>query len=366
MPSFIPGLELSRRFYEEAVRPILDQYFPDLPYAAAHIGAGSDILGFDTEMSTDHDWGPSVRIFLKDENADLADDIREALSHHLPHVFLGNPVNTVASPGEPDTHIMQIAAEGPVNHRVFAITLRDFMGQHLAYDIDQPLEAADWLTFPSQKLREITTGAVHYDGVGQLSELRERFAYYPHDVWLYLSAAGWQRIGQEEHLMPRAGHVGDELGSAVIGSRLVRDVMSLCFLMERQYAPYPKWFGSAFKQLQCADVLSPVLWRAQRAQTWREREAVLCEAYQHVARMHNALGITERLPEMVSGFHNRPFRVIRGEMFAEAIRAQITDPDVKRIASRRLIGSIDQISDSTDVRSDASWRHILRGLYTYL
>jgi hypothetical protein len=35
--------------------------------------------------------------------------------------------------------------------------------------------------------------------------------------------------------MGRAGYVGDELGAALIGSRLVRDMMRLCFLMERQY-----------------------------------------------------------------------------------------------------------------------------------
>ncbi len=30
---FLPGLELCRRFYEEAVHPLLTQYFPALPYA---------------------------------------------------------------------------------------------------------------------------------------------------------------------------------------------------------------------------------------------------------------------------------------------------------------------------------------------
>jgi hypothetical protein len=199
--------------------------------------------------------------------------------------------------------------------------------------------------------------------VGELTALREQLAWYPHDVWLYLLAVGWQRIGQEEHLMPRAGYAGDELGAALMGSRLARDVMSLCFLMEKQYAPYPKWFGTAFKQLDCAQALSPALWRAQRARTWQEREAALCKAFEFLARAHNALGITEELPETVSSFHDRPFKVIHGETFAQAICAQITDPEVERIASRRLIGSLDQWSDSTDLRSDASWRSILRGLY---
>lgn len=364
MPPFISGLELNRRFYHEAVRPLLDAHLPGLPHAAARIGMGSDVLGFDTEMSTDHDWGPSVLIFLRDEDAGLADDIRELLRHHLPHAFCGYAVSSAPVPDEPGTRVMQATSDGPVNHRVYPVTLRAFVWRYLAYEVDQALTAADWLTFPSQKLRGMTGGAVYHDGVGELSALRGRLTWYPHNVWLYLLAAGWQRIGQEEHLMPRAGYVGDELGAALIGSRLVRDVMRLCFLMEKQYAPYPKWFGTAFKQLDCAQALLPVLWRAQRAPTWQEREAALCKACERLARAHNALGITEALPETVSGFHDRPFKVIQGEVFAQALCAQISDPEVKRMGARGLIGSIDQWSDSTDIRSDASWRPVLRDLYT--
>jgi len=56
--NFIPGLELSRRFYWEAVRPVLDAEFPGLRHSAALIGTGSEVLGFDTPMSSDHHWGP--------------------------------------------------------------------------------------------------------------------------------------------------------------------------------------------------------------------------------------------------------------------------------------------------------------------
>src|SRR5687768_9212505 len=114
--------------------------------------------------------------------------------------------------------------------------------------------------------------------------MRGRFAYYPHDVWLYLLAAGWGRIGQDEHLMGRAGMVGDEIGSAIIGARLVRDVMRLCFLMERVHAPYPKWLGTGFQRLSCAAELSPHLRAALSAEEWREREARLVPAYETIAR----------------------------------------------------------------------------------
>ena len=79
--------------------------------------------------------------------------------------------------------------------------------------------------------------------------------------------------------------------------------------------------------------------------------------------MHNALGITEPLPAKVSRFHDRPFQVINGGAFAEAIRAGITDPSVRRLAAGRLIGSLDQWSDNTDLLEDPTRRQTIRALY---
>src|SRR5208337_3858833 len=61
---FIPGLILGRMLYEEAGREIVESVVPRDAYAAAFIGKGSDVLGFDTERSTDHDWGPRFQVFL--------------------------------------------------------------------------------------------------------------------------------------------------------------------------------------------------------------------------------------------------------------------------------------------------------------
>lgn len=365
MSDFIPGLELGRLFYPEAVKPILDSICPGLQHSAALIGSGSEILGFDTEMSTDHHWGPRVMLFLKEDDHHLyREAIDQALRHKLPPRFHGYSTNfSLPDPLDNNTQLLCDVDGGPINHRVEIHTIRGFFLDYLDFDIEQSIEAADWLTFPEQKLLSITAGAVFHDGIG-LQAVRNRFGYYPHDVWLYLLASCWTRVGQEEHLMGRAGIVNDEIGSAIIGSRLVRDLMRLCFLMERQYAPYQKWFGKAFSRLRCADDLAPILRRVLLAQAWQEREKSLAAAYEYVAAMHNRLGITEPLPANVSRFFGRPFLVIHlGGSFADAIRASITDPVVKRIAGRKLIGSIDQFSDSTDILSDPQWRATLKRLY---
>jgi hypothetical protein len=241
-------------------------------------------------------------------------------------------------------------------------TLRSFVLEHLNFDIEQSIEPADWLTFSEQRLLTLTTGPIFYDDIG-LNVARARFSYYPQDVWLYLLACGWGRIGQEDHLMGRAGIAGDELGSALIGARLVRDVMRLCFLMERAYAPYPKWFGSAFSRLPSAAPLSPLLTGALQAKTWPEREGYLVRACERLAARHNCLGLTEPLPETATSFFGRPFRVVALHGFAEALLRQIQDPRVQAIAKLPLIGSLDLFSDNTDLHSNPVWRNRLRDLF---
>jgi hypothetical protein len=235
----------------------------------------------------------------------------------------------------------------PIKHRVHLSTFRSFFWEYLYWDMGAEFSPADWLTFPTQHLRTISQGVIYHDDLG-LEALRAQLSFYPHDLWLYILAAGWQRIGQEEHLMPRAGYTGDELGSSIIGSRLVRDIMRLCFLMEKQYPPYPKWFGTAFQQLRCATRFTPSLEATQRAGTWEAREQALIEAYQLLAEMHNVLGLTEPLSTTPSPFFTRPFQVIWGGRFASALIEQIIDPVVKAIATKTLIGSVDQFVDSTD------------------
>jgi len=363
--AFIPGLELSRRFYQEAVRPLFQAYFPNLRHAAALIGPGSEVLGFDTPMSTDHCWGPRLLLFLSEQDWVAAHQaLHETLARHLPPQFLGYSTHfSEPDPQDHGTQLPQLPQPGePLNHRVEIHTLRGFCLDLLGWDIESPLTAAAWLTFPQQKLLSITAGAVYWDEAG-LEALRARLAYYPQDVWLYLLAAGWARIGQEEHLTGRAGFAGDELGSQLIAARLVRDCMRLAFLMERVYMPYPKWFGSAFARLGCAAQLTPHLQGVLSAPTWQEREPHLCAAYEFLARQHNRLGLTEPLDEQVRPFFGRPFRVLGAERFSTALLAQIRDPEVQQIAAHPPIGSIDLFSDNTDLLESAQWGGKLLGLY---
>ncbi|HUN08506.1 MAG TPA: DUF4037 domain-containing protein [Aggregatilineales bacterium] len=362
MADFIPGLLLAEHFYWDAIRPVLEATFPGLPHSAALIGSGSEVLGFDTPTSTDHHWGPRGLIFLReDDHERYASAVDQALRLHLPRQFYG--WSTHFSPPNPDDHGVQLLVEsdsGPINHRVELHTLRGFVQQELGFDLDNDLDALDWLTFPSQRLLAITAGAVFHDAIG-LEDVRARFRWYPRDVWLYLLAAGWKRLAQEEHLMGRAGQAGDEPGSQIIAARLVRDIMRLALLMERRYPPYAKWFGSAFARTHAAAALNPLLWRALRADEWPERDRALAEAYEILAALHNRLDLTEPLEARAVPFFGRPFNVVFGERFAQALLAQIGDPWLRDMPA--IIGSLDQWSDSTDLLEAVRLRQRIKALY---
>jgi hypothetical protein len=147
-----------------------------------------------------------------------------------------------------------------------------------------------------------------------LAPLREKLSFYPRDVWLYLLAAQWTRISQEEAFVGRCGDLGDELGSRINAARLVRDLMRLCFLMERRYAPYSKWLGSAFARLPGAESLGSCLSAALTAGIWQERERSLSAAYELVATWQNALGLAEFQTPQTRSYYGHAYQVIHGEV----------------------------------------------------
>jgi hypothetical protein len=354
MAEFISGLTLNQLFYEEVVAPILKSHFPHLKYSAALIGWGSDVLGFDDAQSTDHNWGPRFQLFLGEADFEkYRESIVHILDEQLPTEFRGYPtafpivINDVAVPSK---------------HNVEVETIRGYFAQYLGCDPYAEITATDWLTFAEHKLLAVTSGKVFHDGLDELETIRRKFNYYPKDVWIYMLAAQWEKISEEQAFVGRCGDVGDELGSMVIAARQVKNLMRLCFLMERQYVPYSKWFGTAFSHFDCARELSPVLMQVLQARDWRARQEFLARAYEIVARMHNALGITIPLQESASLYQRRPYLVAGDGHHVEELMRALTDEEIRNI--KHQLGSVNQFVDSNDQLNDLSLCKTLKDLYT--
>ncbi|WP_127500833.1 DUF4037 domain-containing protein [Actinoplanes solisilvae] len=336
MTAFLPGVELSRLFYAEAVRPLLG----DLPHAAARLGPGSDVLGFDTPRSTDHDWGPRLELFVDDDTGELG----ARLSETLPKRFRG--WSTHFEP--PGARVRSMAGtDGPVDHYVTITPFPRWCRALLGFDPAAGVGPLDWLGAPWQRLAEITGGAVFHDPGGRLAGVRERLRWYPADMWRLVLACQWQRIAEEEPFPARAAEVGDRAGATVITARLCRDIARLHLLQARRWPPYSKWLMASLPLGQVTGHVAAAL----RADDARVREDALCAALEVVAQQQNDLGLAVELPARRQEFFDRGYAVIGAGRFAEALRDAITDPVLR---ARPLTGSIDQISDSTAVLTDPS------------
>ena len=335
METFVPGVELNRLFYEEVVGPLMAAQFPDLVYSAALIGYGSDVLGYDTTLSTDHEWGPRLLLFLEgsDEAAfyRVAGALNQTFQQHLPATFRGYSTTfwtRMATYGARDMYPVTPNDTPRLDHHIQMWTVDEFLRWELGVDSVDHLRVEDWLRFPEQMLLEVTAGAVYHDGLGQLVPIREQLSYYPHDIWLYRLAAQWRRIAQEESFVGRSGDVGDDLGSHLVAARLVRDVMRLCFLLERHYAPYSKWWGTAFACLACAPHVGPQLCAALAAATWQEREECLAHVYETVAECKMRLPLPSRKTRAPAPIGDVRSRSSWRTVLLTALIAAIQDPDV--------------------------------------
>jgi hypothetical protein len=345
---FIPGLRLGRMFYEEAGRAIVESVLPPGSYAAALIGRGSDVLGFDTERSTDHDWGPRFQVFLDPASAESSGSrLEEELARRLPAEIHGYPVSvheTEESPARP--------------HQVEITTIGGFLSRYLSVSSVAGLPLLDWLTFPEQRLLELTAGEVFHDPHGELALLRETLGTYPKDVWLYRMACQWQRLSQAEAFVGRCAESGDLLGMKLVAARICRDVMRLGFLIERVYAPYDKWLGTAFKRISCAPMMQPHLAAATAAADHAALEPSLAALYRLVGEMHNSLGATGHIDCSPRRYFSRPFVVMRAERFANALLNAVGSEELRRIPVR--MGAIDQFIDSTDfIEHPETYRSVL-------
>lgn len=337
------GAQLSRTYFEQVMRPAVETRWPGLPYAAARLGSGSDVLGLDDATSRDHDWGLRLNLLVP---AEVVADVDAHLAAHLPESFAGHPTR-FATTWDP-----------LVRHRVQVETARDLAVSRLGVDPTRALTVDDWLALTGQAVLEVTAGEVFVDAAGELAGIRRRLEWYPDDVWRHVVATDWARLAQELPFVGRAGERGDELGSAVVAARLAGVAMHLGHLLERRWPPYAKWLGTSFVRLPRAGAAAEPLLAAVRADDWRAREEGLVGAVRVLGRLQEQVGLPT-VDDPVEPFWGRPYRGVR-EAVVVALEQSITDPAVRRLP--RGVGSAEQWSDNVDVLTAAHLRrHPLHG-----
>ncbi|ELC5005094.1 DUF4037 domain-containing protein [Salmonella enterica] len=350
------GLGLSRRFYEQLVGPVLDVHFPHVPYSAARIGWGSEVLGYDTNISTDHDFGPTVQIFLSDSLFPVcAGQIMQKFDTVLPAQFEGFNVCYSSVSRPPGAEYKQPGMLGSF-HGVEFYTVTAWFERFFRESYKTEYSIQSWLGYSEQLLLTVTAGAVFRDDTGELTALRKRLSYFPRDVWLYKLSVQWGLIAEESEYVGRAGEVGDELGSRVIAARMVEKIMRLAFLIEQRYAPYPKWFGSAFSALDCADDLCLLLEKVLLSKIWQQREDLLRQACQYMAELQLKKQIPGATKPSVTSRYSRPFKYIDSLQISNSLKSAIIDKDLREMSE---FGGAEQIISSNFIRSSPVYSRVV-------
>jgi hypothetical protein len=354
---FIKGLALCESFFEACVEPILRRKFPDLRYAAGLIGYGSDVLGYDDEVSTDHMWGPRLYIFLRAEDAGLAEALYARVAEDLPYAFRGYSVNFSApDPDDGGIRHAEFITAGTVSPLLWIHTAPDFVRTYLG---GYPASAADWLAASEHRLLGFTSGKIFRDDIG-FEALRRGLRFYPEDVKRFLLASQWALIGEEQAFVRRCGDLGDETGSRIICARIAERLMRLCFLYSDRYAPYSNWFGAAFHRLEGAEALERAVSAALGENDIDAREDALVAAQLCAVQLHNRADLTERFDAEVQSYFSRRIRVLFVDRLAKLIREQIEDP---RLRALPPIGALSQIGNFTELADDPRYRARIRAFY---
>lgn len=232
------GLELSERFYKKYGEPMLKERFPHLLplIAVGLVGAGSECLGYDDDISRDHDFEAGFCIFLPDETIvdRKAEFELERAYSALPKEFMGYK-RSVLSPVGGNRHGVMRTAEF-------------FAGK--TGTPDGVLSLGDWFFLSEQSLAEATDGKIFYDGLGEVTAIRERLAYMPNDVRLKKLAGNLLVMGQAgQYNYPRCIARGDTAAAQLAVFEFVKAAMNVAFLLNRRYAPYYKWTFRALAEL---------------------------------------------------------------------------------------------------------------------
>jgi hypothetical protein len=325
---FIKGLELNEGFYTDIIKPLLDKNYQKLPYSAALLGYGSDVLGFDTEVSMDHNWGPRLQLFIDDK--DLISELKNYFSYELPLQYKNYSVN-FSKPGYDGTIRMEYTDKKPVNHLIEITTFEDYLKERYSMEKTSDFTRQDWLNFTDQSLVELTSGRVFYDGLNKINKMREELKFYPLDVCKLRMAVLWNYISNKEAFVGRSIALNDYIGLKLNTGRIVNYLIKLLFYLENKYIPYCKWFGSAFRQLDAYKDVNVLVMNLLKENIPERIEEYICILYEKVIEIHNRNRELPHLENKTRYYFNRPYKVIFSENIVSEIQDSIKDEAIKKV-----------------------------------
>ena len=231
------GLELAKAFYEEFGRKMLEENFPDKvnEIAVGLCGEGSECLGYDDDVSKDHDFDAGFCLFITEKAEKEYGFKLERAYAKLPREFMGVTRSLIPPAGATRKGVI-----------VIDDFYRNILGANSAPDTNER-----WLYTPTYALRAAVSGEVFRDDLGEFSKIRNILNnFYPEDIRrkkIAAHAAIAHQAGVYNY--PRLVERGETGAAQLAIFEFVKHAISIVYLLNKVYEPFYKWAYRGMRDL---------------------------------------------------------------------------------------------------------------------
>lgn len=206
--------ERVRLFLQNEVYPILKAEYPELlsRLCGALTGKGSECLGYDDELSKDHDYELKIQLFVSDKDYF---EYNQVISDRFSSIMTGH---------------------------VYLIPYSDFFRKYTKLSFG-PKTIQEWRLIPEEFLVNATSGVIYFDNLGEFSKIRNNIRkYYPKDLWLRNLSYYCIKLGQAgQYNYPRLLKRKDAVAAMLAVTESIEMIISIIYVLNKEFKPFYKW-----------------------------------------------------------------------------------------------------------------------------
>lgn len=240
----------------------------------ALVGVGSECLGFDDEISEDHDFSSRCQLFLDDSDyKTYKSDLKSSLK-----IFCKDLESLTSNLKDINVEIMSIP---------------NFYKYYTLFE-NGPKTESEYRKVPMDLLCVATNGKVFLDNLGKFSEIRNRLLnFYPEDIRLKKIAFQLNKMAQSgQYNYSRMIKRGDTVAANIAQGEFVKHYLEFVHLLNKKYMPFYKWsYRNACSLEILGNFTQENLKKLSEASIY-EKESIIEEICSTVVNTLNKLGLS--------------------------------------------------------------------------
>ena len=233
----LTGLELAEVYYMEIGKKMIHENFSEYEeyMAIGLVGEGSECLGFDDEISEDHDFSPRFCIWLPNNLFEEIGFKLQKAYENLPKILLS------------ESSIETLEGKG----RAGVFSINEFYKKYIGC-LGVPKNNMEWLLASEINLSTVTSGKIFRDNTGEFTQIRNQLLnFYPKDVFLKKLVARMAQMSQAgQYNYERCMKRGEYAAAYLSCSEFVKATCSIVYLLNRKYMPFYKWMFRGMDNLE--------------------------------------------------------------------------------------------------------------------